>query len=91
MAEPAKSKWRGYSLDELRYHKALTLVRMEVQKERILATKQEAMTTAVPHNFIGAIWRKFTANPSIAKYAMMGLKAFSIGRTIYGFFHRRKR
>ena len=31
----SKPEWRGYTMDELAYHKALTLARIEMAKERL--------------------------------------------------------
>ncbi|MDE6177011.1 MAG: hypothetical protein K2F71_05650 [Paramuribaculum sp.] len=30
------AEWRGYTIDELRYQRALTSARLEIQKERLL-------------------------------------------------------
>ena len=34
-------EWKGYTLEELQYQKALVLVRMEMQKERLSGLKQQ--------------------------------------------------
>lgn len=32
---PEKSHWKGYTIDQLRYHRAVALIRIDVEKEKI--------------------------------------------------------
>ena len=34
-ATSAKKDWKGYTIDELAYHRAVALIRIDVEKERI--------------------------------------------------------
>jgi hypothetical protein len=73
--EPSAS-WNGYSLDELRYQRAVTLTRIEIQKGKILQHVQSSGIdgTFTAKGFTGVIMKKFFGNMSFIDYIFIGFK-----------------
>lgn len=70
------SPWNGYSLDELRYQRAVVLTRLEIQKGRMLQQVQSSGINgdSAARGFAGAILKKFFGNMSFIDYIFIGFK-----------------
>lgn len=75
--------WRGFTLEEIQYQKALTLVRIEMQKERLIAMKSKVAESVVPTTVLSGIMEKFSTNKGIIAYAFAGFKLYKIIKGIY--------
>lgn len=75
--EPSAQKWKGYTLNELRYRRALTGVAIEIEKDRLSraisgivpgALKARSSGTSMLSKALGAL--------SYVDYAILGWKLF---------------
>jgi hypothetical protein len=78
------SKWRGYTIDELRYRRALNQVKTEIARERIVAgastfTNFSAKGMLPRHKF----WGKVLSGFSMLDYAVL---AYQGARRIVGIY-----
>ncbi len=85
--KPSAGDWKGYTLEELRYQKAITLVRIEMQKQRIASLKTTFTDYLVPQSFWGRTLKSLAANRGKIGYVIAGYKIFMMVR---GFLKARK-
>ena len=82
--------WKGYSFDELRYKRALTLVKCEMEKEKLKgvgdAVKQGGLS------FFGNGSRNSLVNKMLGAldFGDYSYLAFKIGRKCYKLFSKRR-
>lgn len=87
--EPQSQEWKGYTLDELRYRRAMALVRREVGRSQLDAAMGE-LKTRVSDNGI----RGFFASNSLLKkmkltdYLLLG---FKLSNAVYKLWFKKKR
>lgn len=82
-------KWKGYTLKELEYQKAIALVRMEMQKERIRATKDLVVSSYASKNAMFGILGKFASDESLLNKAIIGYSIFKTARRIFRKFKKK--
>lgn len=75
-SQQPSASWKGYSLDELRYQRAVTLTRIEIQKGKML---QQVQSSGINGDFsakgiAGVIMRKFFGNMSFIDYIFISFK-----------------
>lgn len=99
---PHRSKdveFKGYTLDELRYQRALLLLQAEFCKEKILVSTDK-LRRRVPFTAegqkgiaaqLGGIPGKLLKGLSVLDYLTVGFTAFTTVKKILGFFHRKKK
>lgn len=80
-------EWKGYTLEELQYQKALVLVRMEMQKERLSGLKQQ-LVNGSKANMISRLWGQYSANKNIVQYTIAGFKMFQVVRKVVRSFKK---
>lgn len=79
-------QWSGYTLDELRYHRALTLARIEIEKERITIGARQIYSSKmgqIPGMRGSGIISKLLSALTIADYAVIGIKVIRKLSAIY--------
>lgn len=79
-------EWGGYTLDELRYHRALTLARIEIEKERITMSARQMYSNQMGHmpGMRGSgVISKLLSALTIADYAVIGIKIMRKLSAIY--------
>lgn len=81
-------EWKGYTLEELQYQKALVLVRLEMQKERLSGLK-ESLVNGSKTNVVSRLWGQYSANKNVIQYAIVGFKMFQTVRKILKRFRRK--
>lgn len=82
---PAQEQWSGYTLDELRYRRAVTLARIEVQKEKLRLGAADMRAGSGPFSSAG-IAGKIMGSLNYLDYIILAFKASRlIGRTISSF------
>lgn len=74
--------WKGYTLDELRYQRAYTLARLEIEKERI-SSGFKHLYSSTPGNMGSGIMKKMIGGLNYVDYALI---AFKLGKRIYKMF-----
>lgn len=94
-----KPNFAGYTLDELRYQRALIALKREFCKESIIETadklhkmspfSSEGQKGMTKH--IGSLPGKILTGLSYFDYATLGFTAFNTIRKIYSLFHHKKR
>lgn len=86
-SEPSAPKWKGYTLDELRYRRALTCVAIEIEKDRIGRTVSGIVPQALKTRSSGtSMLSKALGALSYVDYAILGWKLF---KKIKSLRHRR--
>ncbi len=48
--EPRHTAWRGYTLDELRYRRALVAIKLDIEKERLAGAYQSTFNNSMALN-----------------------------------------
>lgn len=71
-------KWRGYSLDELRYQRAVALARIEMEKEK-MALEAAGLRQHVPGMNTRGLMGKIMGSLSYVDYIVL---AFRLGRSL---------
>ena len=87
----------GYTMDELKHQRALTLVKREFLKQKAM-NDIDALKSRLPFNGqspIGnlstkGIFGKLIKGLSYMDYIMLGFSMFTAGRKIVSLFHRKK-
>lgn len=83
-----KQEFRGYTMDELRYHRAYAAARVEINRqrleERLHNFSNGGMKSMAPTNFFGKILGAFS-------YIDLGVMAWKIGSQAFKVVRRLKR
>lgn len=69
-------KWKGYTLDELRYRRALTSVAIEIEKDRLQRTFAGVLPSAEKTQKGTSIISKALGALSYVDYAILGWRLF---------------
>ncbi len=97
--EEVKVLFHGYTLEELRYQRALVSLKKDfaqtklfrsietLQKTNPLSSENKA--ASLPGK-VGFVASKLFSGLNYLDYAMMGFSLFSSARKIYGFFRKKK-
>ena len=80
-------KWSGYTLDDLRYQRAVNHVKMEVERER-LATATHQIINRQQSGLGGGIMKKMFTGFTVIDYALLAYQATRQIRRIYRMFHK---
>ncbi len=67
--------WKGYTLDDLRYERAVALARLEIQKEKLAMSASE-MRSGVPGIAGGGILGKLMGSLNYLDYAILAFRTF---------------
>lgn len=94
---PEQEVFKGFTLNELKYQRALTAVKKEYAREKMLRSINGLRNrSAFGENKFskfknaGGFLSRALTGLNYADYAMLGFSLFSTGRKIYDFFKRRK-
>ena len=82
--------WKGYSYEELRYQRALTAIRCELEKDKLKASIDSIKQGGFPLLFGGngnRLLPKILGALDIADYSLI---AFKLCRRLYKLFGRKK-
>lgn len=96
-----ENKFKGYTLEEIRYQRALVALQKEFCKTKLNRnihnlqkanplTSASASASSLPGKF-GAIAGKLLTGLNYLDYAMIGFSAFNSVRKVFSFFHRKKK
>lgn len=95
-----ESKFKGYTLEEIRYQRALVSLQMEFCKTRLLRNvhnlqkrspfSASSAATSLPGK-VGFVASKLFAGLNYLDYAMIGFSLFGTVRKVFSFFRRRRR
>ena len=98
-ANVAEEEFKGYTLDELRYQRALLLLKREYLKEKALketkAVKERIpvlngkspLNALTPRGMVGRVMRGL----NYADYLMLGFSVFTAGKKVFSLFKRKKK
>ena len=83
-------KWKGYTLADLRYQRAITHVRMEMERERLANSMTRFSDMKGKLNFPGGngLLQKVLAGFSVLDYALLAMSTVRQIRKVYKFFKR---
>lgn len=89
-------EFTGYSLEELRYQRALVALQKEFCKSKVMNGVRKVQkngisgaSTSTGGKAMG-IFGKFLTGMSYVDYALLGLSMFRSGKKVYSFFRRKK-
>lgn len=86
-----KTIWKGYNFDELRYQRALTVIKCEMEKEKLNGVIDVVRQGGFPLFGNGArhgLMNKMLGALDFADYSFL---AFKLGRKLYKLFSRRNK
>jgi hypothetical protein len=87
--DPSQNEWKGYTLDELRYRRALSLVKREIGRNQLMNSVNDVKTRVSDNGIRGLM-----ANNSLMKkmkltdYVLLG---FKLSNVFYKLWRRNKR
>lgn len=84
--QQSRSEWKGYTLDELVYHRAIALARIEVQKEKL--SQDYSRMRVGNFNFAPS---SFTRALGVMNYLDYAIIAFRLLRKLGPLLHRKKK
>lgn len=83
-ADARNDRWLGYTLDEIRFQRAYTLARLEIEKNRIRSHISTMQSSLVPQGRGGSFLLKLFGAFSYFDYAVLAFKlvkaVFSVRR-----------
>lgn len=97
--ERAAEKFGGYTLEDLRYQRALVALKKEFSKSKMIAGAHR-VAKRNPINgkqsgfgigSVGSIAGKLITGMNYLDYVMIGFSLFNTGRKVFSFFHRKKK
>lgn len=101
ISEPEKNTFNGYSMEDLRYRRALVALQKEFAKSKVISDAHKIQRhSPFSKNFgedkssvgkIGAIANKLLSGFNYLDYAMIGYSVFNSGRKIFSLFKKKKR
>lgn len=97
--EKPAARFKGYTLEELRYQRAMTALQKEFAKSRIAHKVNNVRkrsffgkdTSTSTFSKVGGIAAKLLSGVSYLDYAMLGMTLFKSGKKIYSFFRRNRK
>ncbi len=94
------SGFRGYTLEELRYQRALVALKKDFSQTKLLRhidgvkksdfLSPQRMVSSVPGKF-GSVASKVLAGLNYLDYAMLGFSVFKSVKKVTSLFHRKKK
>ncbi len=85
-------EWNGYTVDELKYHRAIALVKLELQKE-VLGNAMKVMNTSVMttnNKYISSIFNgKFSGKLRYVNYLVAGYKVSKMFMYLWKSFRKK--
>lgn len=96
--DEVKSEFKGYSMEELRYQRAMLLLQKEFCKSKILREINQLKERSIFSRFNkeskttrwGSLTTKLLSGLNYLDYAMVGASLFGTGKKIYKFFKRKR-
>lgn len=77
--------WKGYTLDEIRYRRAVNLLKMEITRERIMSRKPNA---GLGGSFYSSLLSRVFKSLSLAEYAFVFFKGLKQAEKLIKLFRR---
>lgn len=81
-------EWKGLTLEDIRYRRAINHVRMEIEKERLMAEASQLMGGASRGLFNSPMARKMFSGFSYIDYGVLAFQVFKQVKRIYRLFRR---
>ncbi|MCM1440454.1 MAG: hypothetical protein NC131_14800 [Roseburia sp.] len=90
----AEKEFKGYSLEELRYQRALLALKKEFCKSKVIHNVNKIRSHTIfgtnkngaKISKVGPVVSKLLNNLNYVDYALLGVSAFSTGKKIFSFF-----
>lgn len=77
--------WKGYTLDEIRYKRAVNILKMEVTRERMASKKPGSSGSG---SFYGSLLTRVFKSLSMAEYAFFFFKGIKQAEKLVRLFRR---
>lgn len=92
-----KPEFKGYTLEELRYQRAMTLLRRDFSKAKVMNQVSRLRNGDNPDGLqrsrmgkVGNIAGKLMSGLNYIDYAMLGMSIFNSGHKLFKFFRRKR-
>ncbi len=83
-----QEQWKGYTLDDLRYQRGKSLIRLEIEKLKLAAKAEQIRGRANNEGLRGLFWSNVTLKGlKTTDYLLAGWK---ISRMAYKLWHKRR-
>ncbi len=79
--------WKGYTIEEIRYKRAVNILKMEVVRERIVSHSTRRAVTA-SDTFYGNLVQRLFKSISMAEYAFLAFKGVRQAQKLFRLFRR---
>lgn len=77
--------WKGYTLEEIRYKRAVNLLKLEITRERIMSRKPGL---GINNSFYSSLFLRVFKSLSLAEYALIFFKGVKQAEKIIRLFRR---
>lgn len=91
--EKPEKKFKGYTMDELRYQRAMIALQKEFAKQRISHRVRNLKHYSIfskNSSKVGNVATKLLSGVSYIDYALIGYSLFNSGRKIFSIFSKKK-
>lgn len=100
---PAPKKFRGYTIDEIKYRRVLVSLKKEVYKERLINSYRGLVEASPLHrspnkgrktkrqHITGSIMTKILHSLDMVDYAVLGFSLYKSVTNVANFFRRKKK
>lgn len=81
-------EWKGLTLDDIRYRRAINHVRLEIEKERLMSETSQLVGNTTQGFFSSSMARKLFSGFSYLDYGVLAFQIFRQSRKIFRLFRR---
>lgn len=87
------AEWKGYTIDELKYHRAVALVKLELHKGALAksVTTTTETISATRNRIFGGTGKKFSGKLKFLNYIIIGYKSASTAINLWNTFKRKRK
>lgn len=81
-------EWKGLTLEDIRYRRAINHVRLEIEKERLMSATSQLVGNTTQGLFSSSMARKLFSGFSYLDYGVLAFQVFKQSRKIFRLFRR---
>ena len=80
--------WKGFTLEDIRYRRAINTVKMEIEKERLMSETTQLVGNTTQGLFTSATVRKLFSGFSYLDYGVLASQVFRQIQKVFRLFRR---
>lgn len=81
-------EWKGLTLEDIRYRRAINHVKMEIEKERLMSETSQLVGNTTQGLFSSSMARKLFSGFSYLNYGVLAFQVFRQFQKVYRLFRR---